>query len=60
MNKYLKKFFDWTELKIKIHSQERVFYFREREIWWTSLGLNIGFEQNGKNKRFERPVLILF
>ena len=59
MNKYLKKFFDWTELKIKIYSRRKIFYFKEREIWWTSLGVNIGHEQDGKNKRFERPVLIL-
>ncbi len=59
MNKYLKKFFDWTELKIKIHSRRKIFYFKEREIWWASLGVNIGHEQDGKNRRFERPILIL-
>ncbi len=52
-------FKNWTKLKIKIHLNERIIYFREREIWWTSLGANIGFEQNGKNEAFERPVLIL-
>ncbi len=33
--------------------------FHEREIWWTSLGLNIGAEQDGKHELFERPVLII-
>ncbi len=33
--------------------------FSEREVWWCSLGKNIGDEENGKNDRFERPVLIL-
>ncbi|HEY4515136.1 MAG TPA: type II toxin-antitoxin system PemK/MazF family toxin [Candidatus Paceibacterota bacterium] len=33
--------------------------FHEREIWWCSIGLNLGHEQDGKNERFERPVLIL-
>lgn len=33
--------------------------FHEREIWWCSLGENLGFEQDGKNEHFERPVLIL-
>lgn len=37
----------------------RNFYFHERDIWWCSLGLNIGVESNGKNDSFERPVLIL-
>lgn len=35
------------------------FYFHEREIWWASLGANIGFEQDGKHENFERPVLVL-
>lgn len=34
-------------------------YFREREVWWCSIGLNIGFEENGKGELFNRPVLIL-
>lgn len=56
-----KKDFDiWnTEKKdIDKRSPQRLF-FREREIWWCSLGVNIGFEQDGKNEQFERPVLIL-
>jgi len=59
MNQYFKKFSDWTKLKIKIHSKRKRIYFKEREIWWASLGVNIGHEQDGKNKKFERPVLIL-
>lgn len=54
------KFIQWTKLKIRIHiSNNSKLYFCEREIWWTSLGVNIGYEQDGKNERFERPVLIL-
>jgi mRNA-degrading endonuclease toxin of MazEF toxin-antitoxin module len=30
----------------------------EREVWWTALGVNIGSEDDGKNRYFERPVLI--
>ena len=33
--------------------------FREREVWWCSLGLNVGAEEDGKNERFERPILIV-
>jgi mRNA-degrading endonuclease toxin of MazEF toxin-antitoxin module len=39
--------------------QESDVYFYDREIWWCALGANIGFEQDGKNDTFERPVLIL-
>ena len=31
----------------------------EREIWWCSIGINLGDEQDGKNELFERPVLVL-
>ncbi len=54
-----KQFVEWTKLKIRIHFSEKEIYFREGEIWWASLGVNIGYEQNGKNETFERPVLIL-
>ncbi|MSU44991.1 type II toxin-antitoxin system PemK/MazF family toxin [Candidatus Nomurabacteria bacterium] len=33
--------------------------FHEREIWWYSIGINLGDEQDGKNELFERPVLVL-
>jgi mRNA interferase MazF len=33
--------------------------FRERDIWWCSIGENIGYEQDGKHENFERPILIL-
>jgi len=56
-----KDFDKWNELKKKLHTTEKPkdFYFREREIWWCSLGLNIGFEEDGKNENFERPVLVI-
>lgn len=60
MNDILLKFIEWTKLKFKIHISDEInFYFKEREIWWCSLGINIGHEQDGKNENFERPVLIL-
>lgn len=58
--KYIKKFDEWN-VKKKILN-ERVlpdsFFFLEREIWWTSIGVNIGKEIDGKHENFERPVLI--
>lgn len=60
MQENLIKFIEWTKLKIRIHiSNNSKLYFSEREIWWASLGANIGHEQDGKNEKFERPVLIL-
>ena len=34
-------------------------FCNKREIWWCSLGVNIGAETCGKNELFERPVLVL-
>ena len=60
MKEDLIKFIEWTKLKIRIQiSEEEPVYFREKEIWWASLGVNIGYEQDGKNRNFERPVLVL-
>lgn len=58
-NELAQIFIDWTKLKIRLHiSIENPVYFREKEIWWASLGANIGYEQDGKNSNFERPILI--
>jgi hypothetical protein len=58
----MKDFDKWNSVK-KIYSKkertETEVYFKEREIWWCSAGINIGDEQNGKNFFFERPIIIL-
>ena len=59
MEEIIRKFISWAKIKIKIHFSEKIIYFREGEIWWASLGQNVGVEQNGKNINFERPILIL-
>ena len=55
------RFVQWTKLKIKLHlsNKEKELYFREGEIWWASLGANVGHEEEGKNDSFERPILAL-
>ena len=56
----LKNFLDWTKLKLRIHFDKNIgVFFQEREIWWASLGMNVGYEQNGKHETFERPILVL-
>lgn len=34
-------------------------YFHEGDIWWCSLGINIGSEASGKGMKFRRPILVL-
>ena len=54
-----KDFDHWNEIKKKINDREKLVFCNRREIWWCSLGLNIGVEEDGKNQLFERPVLII-
>lgn len=56
-----KDFDKWNIVKKQIHarSDTDVLYFRERDVWWASIGVNVGYEQDGKGGRGQRPVLIL-
>ncbi len=56
----MKKDFDnWNIKKKEIDSKNSNRFYRPREIWWCSLGVNVGFEQDGTNKHYQRPVLII-
>jgi len=54
-----KNFDEWNSLKKKLNKLGKSPFFNEREIWWCSIGFNIGTEMYGKGKTFTRPVLIL-
>ena len=54
-----REFVHWIKVKIRIHLSDRRVLFNEGEIWWVSLGHNVGVEANGKNSQLERPVLVL-
>lgn len=56
---HMKDYSLWHQQKTSIEHSSRKPLFREREIWWCSLGMNIGTEQDGKNHSFERPLLVL-
>lgn len=49
----------WYRLKADIQKNRQAPDFSERDVWWCSIGANIGFEEDGKNDLFERPVLII-
>ena len=53
-----KDFDSWNVEKKKINEIEPSFY-HEREIRWCSLGVNIGYEQDGTNEAYCRPVLVI-
>lgn len=55
----MKKDFDkWNSEKTKTDTKNDRVFFHEREVWWCKMGINIGFEQDGKGDTFARPVLI--
>ena len=57
---YKKDFDGWITKKKEYHYREILPpMFKERDIWWISIGINIGFEEDGKHERYLRPVLIL-
>lgn len=49
----------WHKVKKQINRSKNLPTFNEREIWWCSIGQNVGYEIYGKGKQFWRPVLIL-
>jgi len=55
----VKDFDSWNNNKKLIHNIGESKLYHEREVWWCSLGVNIGFEQDGTGPEGERPGLIL-
>ncbi len=55
----MKDFDGWNTQKKYIDDHGENKFYHPRDIWWCRLGLNIGFEQDGKDKEYERPVLVL-
>ena len=55
----MKNYTIWHNKKQELDGRMIVPNFSERDIWWCSLGLNIGYEEDGKNENFERPVCVL-
>ncbi|MDR3125943.1 MAG: type II toxin-antitoxin system PemK/MazF family toxin [Candidatus Nomurabacteria bacterium] len=55
-----KNYRKWTPVKIAINSSNSApDGYNEREVWFCSVGENVGFEEDGKGEKFIRPVLIL-
>ena len=55
----MKKYDEWNNIKKNLNVKKKNVIPKEREVYWASIGVNIGFEQNGKGDIFSRPVLIL-
>lgn len=55
----MKQYDEWNTLKKSLNDEENKVFFRERDVFWTSIGINVGYEQDGKGEIFSRPVLVL-
>ena len=54
-----KEFDNWNAKKKIINSDMARIFCHNRDIWWCSLGINIGFEQDGTGEYFDRPVVVI-
>src|SRR5688572_27731050 len=54
-----KDYSDWHGIKTVVNNDKERPKFHEREIWFASLGSNIGFEQDGRGENYLRPVVII-
>ena len=53
-----KDFEGWNARK-KLHKHAVGPFYHKREIWWCSLGVNVGFEQDGTGRNYDRPVVVV-
>lgn len=55
----MKQFLQWIGLKERLHTiNHKPPLVSQGDIWWVSIGENVGSEVNGKSKLFSRPVII--
>src|SRR5579863_9837041 len=54
-----KDFDAWNHDKKAINAGGVYVFFHPRELWFAHLGVNVGFEQDGRGNEFLRPILIV-
>jgi mRNA interferase MazF len=56
-----KPFDEWNETKKELNTRtsSKPLHFKQGEVWWCSVGVNVGHEVDGKGIKFQRPVLIV-
>jgi len=59
MIELLEKMLAWCVRKIEIHIKNNEVLFKQGEVRWCSVGINVGHESYGKGAGFTRPVLVL-
>ena len=54
-----KDFDEWNDKKKIIDGKDSPKFCHPREAWWCCLGVNVGFEQDGTGKNFDRPIVVI-
>src|SRR3989338_5505251 len=55
----MKDFTNWHKIKRKIEQKENRIYFQIWDIFFCSIGENVGFEQDGRGEEFLRPIIVV-
>lgn len=56
----MKKFNQWNEVKKLLNDTSPRIKVKEGWLYWVSVGVNVGTEQDGKGPVFTRPVLAFY
>ena len=58
LSDYIKLIQEWCGLKVVLWNKQSKAIFKQGDIWWCGLGMNLGEEMFGKGNKFRRPVLV--
>lgn len=58
LHEYIIALLDWCKITIFLATKTNSPLFKEGEIWWCHIGINLGVEIFGKGPQLSRPVLI--
>lgn len=53
-----KDFDQWNNQKKRIHTEGENKLYHQRQVWWCSLGMNVGFEQDGVGVEYQRIACV--
>jgi len=54
-----KDYTNWHKIKRAIEQKENRIYFQVRDVFFCSIGENVGFEQDGRGEEFLRPIIVV-
>lgn len=58
LQNYFLALLDWWRVNILLKDNQSTYLFKEGDIWWCSIGINVGVEIYGKGPDFSRPIVV--